>query len=409
MYLPYALAPCGHSACYGCLVNWFKAPQNGEPAADQIPAYLRKKTCPHCRAIVKERPTEVWNIKDMVDSLVKSKFVPPHPDPPVVANRTADFDAWAGIFRKAWVVPPVADLLYPHPHYHHHPLAPVPAPAPAPVPAEGGARGGNNNAPPHAPPLQLMGMLDEEDGGIYRCIDCYHEIWGGVCSHCRRVYPGHDGSDEDDDGGSDVVWNDFADGSELDDEDEAFVHNHLGAWPAPGNPYRVGHWLTRYLGPVDPLDHNDVQSDNAEDDGSFHDYGLPDPQLMGEDGGDEEEAEDNESYDGSFIDDGQVDDEDRDYHGLMEVTYPDGFAPTRIIAPGPRPVGPPSRLTRIWEDEDDEADEEALYGAGPSRASAGVRGRAGRGIVLTDEEDQATERGDDEDEDLAEQVAAEES
>lgn len=409
MYLPYALAPCGHSACYGCLVNWFKAPQNDEHAAEQIPAYLRKKTCPHCRAIVKERPTEVWNIKDMVDSLVKSKFVPPHPDPPVVANRTADFDAWAGIFRKAFIVPPVADLLYPHRHYHHLPL-----PAPVPALAEGGAHGGNNNAPPHPPPLQLMGMLDEEDGGIYRCIDCYHEIWGGVCSHCRRVYPGHDASDdEDDDAGSDVVWNDFADGSELDDEDEAFVHNHLGAWPAPGNgnPYdRVGHWLAREY-PMRPLDQTVAQRYNPEDHGPFHDYGLPDPQLMGEDGDDDEEAgaEDNESYEGSFIDDGPADDEDRDYHGLMEANYPDGFGPTRIIAPGPRTVGPSGRLTRIWEDEDDEADEEWLYGAGPSRGGAGVRGRSARGVVITDEEDQATERGDDEDEDLAEQVAAEES
>lgn len=34
-------------------------------------------------------------------------------------------------------------------------------------------------------------MLDMEDGGVYRCLDCMHEIWDGICTACNRVYPGH--------------------------------------------------------------------------------------------------------------------------------------------------------------------------------------------------------------------------
>ena len=101
MYKPYALTPCGHSACYDCLVGWFKAPQGNEADIGGLSVYLRKKTCPHCRAVISERPTEVWNIKDMVDALVKSKFVEPHPDPPPAPmSRSSEVDPWAGIFRK---------------------------------------------------------------------------------------------------------------------------------------------------------------------------------------------------------------------------------------------------------------------------------------------------------------------
>lgn len=46
-------------------------------------------------------------------------------------------------------------------------------------------------------PIEDIGMYDAEDGGIYRCLDCMHEIWDGICSGCRRLYPGHDDFDED--------------------------------------------------------------------------------------------------------------------------------------------------------------------------------------------------------------------
>jgi hypothetical protein len=34
------------------------------------------------------------------------------------------------------------------------------------------------------------GIRDAEDGGVYRCLDCMHEIWDGVCSGCGRGYAG---------------------------------------------------------------------------------------------------------------------------------------------------------------------------------------------------------------------------
>jgi hypothetical protein len=41
------------------------------------------------------------------------------------------------------------------------------------------------------------GFLDDEDGGVYRCYDCMHEIWDGICSSCGRVYHNIDEEDED--------------------------------------------------------------------------------------------------------------------------------------------------------------------------------------------------------------------
>ncbi|KAH9829530.1 uncharacterized protein C8Q71DRAFT_727976, partial [Rhodofomes roseus] len=68
-------------------------------------------------------------------------------------------DPWDGVFRK-----------------------PVPAPAGAPLWFAD---------PPQAALHSVLGMHDAEDGGVYRCIDCGHEIWDGTCSACGRVYPGH--------------------------------------------------------------------------------------------------------------------------------------------------------------------------------------------------------------------------
>ncbi|CAK5263712.1 unnamed protein product [Mycena citricolor] len=170
LHKPYALAPCGHVSCYNCLVGWFTS----EPD-DHHDRFLgpRKKTCPICRATIKERPVEVWIIKNMVSTLVKSGLIPglsevPPPPPalpdgPVAANEPPDL--WHNIFRHA------------HQHPMFHPLMP-------------------NGEPPS---VEDMGMLDMEDGGVYRCLDCMHEIWDGVCTSCHRVYPGHQLPEDDDD------------------------------------------------------------------------------------------------------------------------------------------------------------------------------------------------------------------
>jgi hypothetical protein len=42
-----------------------------------------------------------------------------------------------------------------------------------------------------------VGFYDAEDGGVYRCLQCMHEIWEGTCTFCGRVYPGHDDHDDE--------------------------------------------------------------------------------------------------------------------------------------------------------------------------------------------------------------------
>lgn len=44
LYEPFTLG-CGHTYCYGCLCSWFHGKKNG-------------KTCPNCRAHVKQMPTQ---------------------------------------------------------------------------------------------------------------------------------------------------------------------------------------------------------------------------------------------------------------------------------------------------------------------------------------------------------------
>ena len=177
MHRPYALAPCGHSACYQCLVNWFKAPPADLPPDEVVSVLHRKKTCPHCRAVVRDRPIEIWSLKEMVATLVKSGlatgFYNAAPDLP---EGGANADPWAGIFRVG---------------VQHYPAF-LEAP------------------PPGAPMHELMGLHDEEDA-VFRCLDCNHEIWDGVCSHCEREYPGHDGLDFDIDG-DDSSSDDSSDG-----------------------------------------------------------------------------------------------------------------------------------------------------------------------------------------------------
>src|SRR5262245_8539173 len=97
MHHPFALTPCGHIACHACLVQWFTTPTNGSVSEDipVPPPIHRKKTCPHCRGIVKEKPVCVWNVKTLVSTLAASSLLP---NP--IAERPADppADPWADIF-----------------------------------------------------------------------------------------------------------------------------------------------------------------------------------------------------------------------------------------------------------------------------------------------------------------------
>lgn len=371
MYKPYALAPCGHSACYDCLVSWFRTPQGSEPTAVQVPAYTRKKTCPHCRAVVRDRPTEVWNIKDMVDALVKSKFVEPHPNPPIPASRTSDVDPWTGIFRgPSTMLDMFPNVLFGHrvhqPHHDHeqaHPAAPEPAVA-----------------------RQMMGMRDEEDGGIYRCIDCYHEIWDGVCSSCGRVYPGHDPSEDEDAGLTHMLWDD-PDASDFDDEDDDQMR--LETW----GQHRFGPAPTWFsLGRLfdnNPDMYPRLPGEDDEDDEDYVDE-VPRRHFLEIDEDEEGDGDDDddESYEGSFIDDSEApphvlrrsshsaEHEDQDDVEILARHYRD--------TAGRHVHSSPSGRSPALSDEEDDV----RPVTGPIRTRPGLL-RRGRGTVISDDEGDA--------------------
>ena len=141
---------------------------------------LRKvKACPVCRTVVKEPPIEAWGLKDIISHLfthrgnVAKDLYPSYVEPTEPETVLGTAEVWKGIFRTS--------------------VANRGAPAGAANGAEGEPEG-------------ARGFFDEEDN-VYRCTDCYHEIWGGACTSCGRAYPGigHDEEDAEDDGS---VWMD---------------------------------------------------------------------------------------------------------------------------------------------------------------------------------------------------------
>ncbi|KAJ7625091.1 hypothetical protein DFH06DRAFT_1339863 [Mycena polygramma] len=308
LHKPYALAPCGHITCYNCLVAWFTS----EPEEHYMGP--RKKTCPNCRATIKDRPVEVWNIKELVAGLLKSGLVsvlstgppppPALPGPPQPANTPAD--PWHNIFR------------YPHQNPMFHPAA-------------------ANGEPPS---VEDMGMLDMQDGGIYRCLDCMNEIWDGICTSCNRVYPGHR---VDDDGEM------FG---ESDDDDEDVDHVLWpGFLPMPMHPG---------LDFPGPAFHHQWWNEDDDDDESDGEREL---QRAIQD------AEDDGGYEDSFIDD---DDDERAEHAaaaasIIEINdsdSEDGSAPHRVI-PGRR-AAPANRRVVSSDDEVEVSD------SAPTRRRAGA-------------------------------------
>ncbi|KAI0267263.1 hypothetical protein BC834DRAFT_870447 [Gloeopeniophorella convolvens] len=166
LHKPFALSPCGHVSCYSCLVNWFKADQRpDEPERGRI---FRKKTCPQCRAAVRDRPIEAWNVKDMVVAVVKSGLAPDFP--PVLESDTLEVASEGSSHSYTQPNDPWQNI-----------FAPLIA---------------RDASPPLHGSLESLGMFDPEDQ-VYRCLDCMHEIWGGACSQCGRFYDGHDANASD--------------------------------------------------------------------------------------------------------------------------------------------------------------------------------------------------------------------
>lgn len=256
MHKPYALAPCGHLACYDCLVQWFNAPPpDNRPAP---PTTLRKKTCPHCRAVIRNRPIEIWGFKNIVQSVSKSNLANDHPAPvsDTPENQNSNADPWADIFPK---ISQGGQRLYPW------------------------LEEGNANNPARG---EDVGMLDMEDGGIYRCLTCMHEIWNGVCTGCGCEYPGHRHHDDEDDVDLGYLIDDEPGAEEVDVEDD------------PG-------WIGLEVGEADDVDDSDYDGPLFP----WHiwaDHGVMMDSIPIYDE-DEDDDDDDDEYAGSFIDDGDTD------------------------------------------------------------------------------------------------------
>ncbi len=102
---------------------------------------------------------EAWNIKDMVATVVQSRLGQDFHQSADVnfkgatpTNSEIPQDPWANTFPPALLRPAI---------------------------------------PPIEDSPGVFGMYDAEDQ-VYRCLDCMHEIWGGLCSQCDRHYSGHD-------------------------------------------------------------------------------------------------------------------------------------------------------------------------------------------------------------------------
>lgn len=157
MYKPFTLAPCGHIACYSCLVGWFKsnvAEDEGDPQS-----VYRKKTCPHCRSAVRDHPIENFTIKEMVNSLVNSGVLEDVQGVTAITATTAD--PWAGIFPKH----PVREDNYEG----------LPFPLFDEEDDEDDYEVGD------------MGVYDHDDD-VYRCRGCMNEVVNGFCTSCERGY-----------------------------------------------------------------------------------------------------------------------------------------------------------------------------------------------------------------------------
>ncbi|TBU63427.1 hypothetical protein BD310DRAFT_916336 [Dichomitus squalens] len=285
MHRPYALSPCGHSACYQCLVNWFKTPPPDLPAHEVLPAFYRRKTCPHCRAVVTERPVEIWTMKEMVATLVKSGLATGfYNATPAQPEGTANADPWAGIFRRP-------------------------------------AQQGRDAFPglPFGLPMhehQMMGMRDDEDD-VFRCVECHYEIVDGMCANCGQEYPGHDpehdASDYDSDEEGFPVWG--ANGPVGVAGGLGALLQHLFPQWQHHHPHDHG---ADYLIDNHPVGHDwdeggDTEIELESDDEDFDPHADANQRaasrtvarLLGRIVG-EEDTEDEEGYESSFIDDGDA-------------------------------------------------------------------------------------------------------
>ena len=352
----------------------------------------KKKMCPICRAVVTTRPIVVWAIKDMVAALLKSTLadipIPPEsetsntPATPANDNGTranANTDLWHRIFPPA------------------------------------------RHTGPHE--AEEMGLWDEEDG-VYRCIDCNHEIWGGVCTRCQREYPRNPDYGDDDEGGFGLQWA-FPGGSEdEDDDDDELDVPYMGHFhPADHadhialhNNMLEGHWMGMDFDDDEDMD----DSEDELNDGPYGDVfaalaGAYRRRVNGQHQGARieevsDEEHDESDYGGSFIDDGPE----------VEIEEVEGDDSDASQDPGRRPnrhrrhlpAGPPRRrrappVINLVDTEEEEEGSDSHVAEGrsvieidSSEGSASEHEGGFEGFTVPDW-DREFDEDDDEDEDAA--------
>jgi len=273
-----------------------------------------------------------------------------------------------------------------------------------------------------APRGEDVGMLDLEDGGIYRCLDCMHEIWDGICTSCGRVYPGHrpdvdDGHDDDED---DVIgwWEEQMGAEEVDMADDPGWMGLEGGdgdddgdddnWPGHfGAPWR--HRMHMFGGPFGFIGAVHMDEDDEEE-GEGDDLRVSDGE--GERSRDRDDDEEEEGgYESSFIDDEddaaiavigdgpriyEISDDGEGEDYLTNRLYPvgdiasdeDDHGDGEYHVPEPRQAEFARLVMPVWSDEEDALDSEVgprtrrLGGGG---GSGGGRLRRGRGIIESDD------------------------
>jgi len=333
----------------------------------------------------------------MVAAFVRSELTDlPAPaaevDPPPAADNGRDNnDPWRNVFRRVGARNNYGAYMY------NHLLPPQPDPNHYGLPQAPGGAGPNGGEADR----QQMGWFDMEDGGIYRCVDCYHEIWEGVCASCNRRYPGHNYLDDDDD--DDIRFDD----SDDDDEDDDGYDGHFRGG--------IGRFMEAIMNDEDGFDDDDEEEDldlgllevleeeieareealrhlreAEEQDGHWPNYDRDVVAMLGEHIGDEDEDEDpdydeqpwydrpvrrrqrrgarieevddddgegeeDSQYGGSFIDDQAVEEHDHE----LAVNDEDGSEDEVEFVEPPRQHHTRRRPHVVVESTDDEDESEA--------------------------------------------------